>query len=206
MQGFYDLSGFAWEDTSYLADLKGISFQFTVLFGDGDMISILTTIDARAKPIVEIFSGKREGIPIDFTLKTEDFIKAHQLLPVQTASLIHWAGFNFENFKANRDVLAILTNLLVRSFQVKALSWKSLSQILFILLKTLPKRWIDLIIEEFHNGKKRQPRLAAKGNLLGSSISTVEDLVHSGKNVLYKLLLFPFSAILPVDWPHEDGA
>ncbi len=199
MKGHYDLTTSNYDDVNYLVDLKGISFQVTFKFEDGSLVSFLTEITDQGKPIIDIFDGKKDKISIDFTIESKEFIETHKAFPLQTASLVHWAGFNFDNFKANQKVISLMVSLFARSFQFKTFNWMELPKLLFIGSKFLPKRWFDLIVEEFKNRKTQTQLISQTDPAYQAKLGGMGSLIESGKKLLYKFLLFPFTAIVPID-------
>lgn len=200
MEGYYDLTGYEWTDKDYLADFKGLSFQITFKFADESMVSFVTSVTDKAKPIVEIFAGKRNDVPIDFTIKSKDFISAHQSLPVQISSLVHWAGFNPENYHADWDVLSSLLKVFVNSFQFKSFKWQLLPRFIFIASKFFPKQMLNLILGELPFKKDNLNSLSLPSITYASGINSIIPTVISyGRKMLYKALLLPFSAIVQVD-------
>jgi hypothetical protein len=199
MQGHYDLTAYQYDDKEYLSDLKGLNFQITFKFTDLSMISFIVAVTNESKPIVDIFEGKRSDISLDFTIESTEFIKTHLALPLQTASLVHWAGFNFENFKADRAILSLLLKLMMKSFQPKSLQFKDLVKYLLMASKFLPMRWFELISEEFSHWRKNTdvPLLPSPTQNISRPMD-FKAIYKSGKKLLYKMLLFPYTTIVPI--------
>lgn len=192
MQGYYDLSKYEYTDADYLDDLRGCNFQLTFRFSNGDDISLLASIDKNSKLVIEIFNGKRKDVFLDFTLNSSDFIDILKSLPLQIISLVHWAGFNFNNLKANIHVFKTFLSMLVKAVRLNTINYKKLTKYLVVGTKFFPKKLYELIREEipiFNNKKKS---------------SVYEDnymkvITNSVRNVLYKVLMFPFTVLVPVE-------
>jgi hypothetical protein len=192
MQGYYNLSKYEYTDAGYLDDLKGCDFQLTFCFSDGDDISLLFSIDENSKLVIEIFKGKRNNVFLDFTLNSSDFIDILKSLPMQTISLVHWAGFNFNNLKANIHAFKAFMSLLIKAVRVDTVNYKKLTQYLIVGSKFFPKKYFELIREEIpiYNNKK---------NINGYKDNNMKSITNSAKIILYKVLLFPFTVLVPVD-------
>jgi magnesium-protoporphyrin IX monomethyl ester (oxidative) cyclase len=200
MQGHYDLSAGKWKDEAYLADIKGLSLQVTFQFEDASMVSFVTTVSDGGKPVVDVFPGKHHDAMIDLTIKSADFIAAHRALPIQISSLVHWAGFNVENAKADWAVLSSFITVIAKAIQLDTIKWQALPQILVVAAKFLPRQVIELFLNELQS-KREAPRGQAVPVLsrpldINAMISSA---MRSGRRLVYRALLLPFSAILPVD-------
>ncbi|MHA1625352.1 MAG: B12-binding domain-containing radical SAM protein [Promethearchaeota archaeon] len=192
MQGYYDLSKFELTDTEYLGDLRGFDFQLTFQFNNGDDISLLVSIDNRKKLVIEIFNGKRSDVFLDFTIKSSDFINILRSLPLQIISLVHWGGFNFSNLKANVHIFKTFLSILIKAIRLNTINYSELSKFLVAFTKFLPKTFYEQIREEIQifNNKK-------KSKLYEDNEMKV--LTNSVRYVLYKIMMFPFTALVPVD-------
>ncbi|HME51984.1 MAG TPA: radical SAM protein [Candidatus Lokiarchaeia archaeon] len=200
MQGYYDLSAYEWVDKDYLKDFKGLSLQVSFKFSDGSMISFLTTVSGKAKPVVEIFAGKRHDASIDFTINSSDFIAVHKALPVQTSSLVHWAGFSLDNYKADWDVLSSFMKVLAKSFQFNSVKWQLLPRFLFMAAKFFPKQVLDLILGELPLRRdEMHGQVMSENSQVSESNSLISSVMRHGRRIVYKTLLLPFAAILQVD-------
>ena len=192
MQGYYDLSKYEYADKNYLEDLRGCNFQLTFHFNNGDDISLLASIDNNSKLVIEIFKGKRTDVFLDFTLKSSDFINILKSLPLQIISLVHWGGYNFNNLKANVHVFKTFLSMLVKAIRLNTINYSEFGKYLVVSAKFLPKKFYEQISEEiqiYNNNKKSR---LYKDN-------EMKVLTNSVRNVLYKVLMFPFTALVPVE-------
>ena len=192
MRGYYDLSKYEYSDAEYLDDLRGCDFQLTFRFNDGENISLLFSIDKNSKLMIEIFDGKRKDIFLNFTLNSKDFIDIIKSLPLQTTSLVHWAGFNFNNLKANIQVFKTFSSMLVKAVRFDMINYKKLPEFLVVLARFFPKKLYELIREGILNFNNNERNRAYQGNLK-------KNLPNSVKNLLYKLIFFPFTVLVPVE-------
>ncbi len=181
MKGFYDLSKYEYTDEKVLHILKGCDFQLTFEFSDGDRISILASVDKTSKLTINVFDGKRPDVFLDFSLKAKDYINVVKTLPNQTMSLVYWGGYNFNNFSANTKAFKTFLSMLIKSIRINTINYKFLIKYFLVLTRYLPQTVVSLIREEI-------PLLKDKNSL-----------ANAGKNLLYKLLMFPFSALVPVN-------
>jgi len=192
MRGYYDLSKYEYTDADYLNILKGCDFQLTFNFSDGDEISLLFLIVNNNKLVIEIFDGKKENVFIDFTIKSVDFIDIVRSLPLQILSLIHWGGYNFDNLKANIKIFNVFSSMLVKAVQVNTFNYKNIIKYFIIGVKYLPKKLYELIGEEIS--------IFNHENLISANYDKQKNnFSNTVKKVLYKILMFPFTAVVPVD-------
>jgi len=191
MRGYYDLSKYKFTDVKYLDDLRGCDFQLTFRFNDGENISLLASIDKNSKLTIEIFNGKRKDVFLNFTLKSTDFIDILKSLPMQAISLVHWAGFNFNNLKANIQVFKTFSSMVVKAVRLDTINYKKLPKFLDVIVRFFPKKLYELIREEISNFNNNERNRAYQGNLM-------KNLANSAKNLVYKLILFPFTVLVPV--------
>ena len=192
MRGYYDLSKYNYTDSDYLDDLKGCDFQLTFRFSDGDDISLLISINESSKLAIEIFDGKRKDVFLDLTLKSNDLIDILKSLPLQVTSLVHWAGFNFSNLKANNQVFKTFASMVRKAVRIDTLNYKNLTKYLVVGAKFFPKKLYQLIREEVPNFNNHYGNGANQDNLM-------KNLARSAKNLLYKIVLFPYTVLVPVD-------
>jgi anaerobic magnesium-protoporphyrin IX monomethyl ester cyclase len=191
MKGYYDLSKNKYADDYYLDILRGCSFQLTFSFSDGDNISLLALIDQNKKFVIEIFDGKKPDVFLDFTLKANDYIDIIKSLPLQTVSLVYWGGYNFKNIQANAKAFKIFLALLIRSIRISTIHYNYFFKYASVLSKYVPRTLYSFIKEEItlFNGKRGE-----NTNLT----NILKNTSNSGKNLLYKLFMFPFTALVPV--------
>ncbi len=192
MRGYYDFRKYEYTDADYLDDLRGCNFQLTFSFSDGDEISLVVSIDKNSKLVFELFNGKRKDVFLDFTIKSKDFIDIIRCLPLQITSLVHWAGFNFNNLKANIQVFKTFSSMFIKAVRLNTINYKRALKYLVVGTKFFPKNFYKLIREEisiFNNKKKIG---AHNGSLR-------KNLACSVKNILYKVIMFPFTVLVPVE-------
>lgn len=192
MQGYYDLSKFEYVDTDSFEDLRNCDFQLTFHFNNGEDISLLASIDNNINLVIEIFKGKRKGVFLDFTLKSSDFINILRSLPLQIISLVHWGGFNFNNLKANFFVFKTFLSMLVKAIRLNTINYSEFRKYLAISTKFLPKKFYEQIHEEIQNYNDNKNNRNFEDN-------EMKILTNSVKNVIYKVLMFPFTAVVPVE-------
>ena len=190
MIGHYDLSKYKFSDDEYLDVFKNWDFQFTFHFSDGEDISVITSVDSNAKLSVEVFEGKRKGAMVSFTLNSVDYIEILRALPTQIISLTYWAGFNFENIKSNIKVFRAFTSAFVKALRIDTVNYRKVLKFITVGLRYLPKKFGELIKEEFI--LQNNFSLLTSGNVF-DGIST------SIKNLTYKLLMLPFTVLVPVE-------
>ena len=192
MRGYYDMSKHEYIDADYLNILKGCVFQVTFEFSDGDEVSLLFSIDNTSKLVIEIFDGKKTDVFLDFTIKSVDFIDIIKSLPLQTTSLVHWGGYNFDNLKANVKAFNTFSSLVARSVRIRTFNYKNLMRYLVVGIKFLPKKLYELIREEISIFNHEKGVGANYNNLM-------TNVINMGKRVMYKIFMFPFTAVVPVD-------
>lgn len=192
MRGFFDLSKYKFTDSDYLNYLRGCDLQVSFLFSDGDLISLLASVDEYNKLTIEVFDGKRKNVFLDFTIKSSDFIDSLRKLPQQTASLVYWAGYNFTNWNANIKVFKIFSSIVKKSFRLNPINYDDIKKFFVLGTKLLPKKIFELISEEipFLRGKRKKPVL--EGNIL-------KNLTNSFKRLLYKVINLPYTLVVPVE-------
>ena len=191
MQGYYDLSKFEYTDTDYIKDLRNCDFQLTFHFNNGEEISLLVSIDNNINLVIEIFKGKRKDVFLDFTLNSSDFINILRSLPLQIISLVHWGGYNFNNLKANFFVFKTFLSMLVKAIRLNTINLSEFRRYLVLSTKFLPKKFYEQINEEIQNYSVTKNNRISEDNM--------KVLTNSVKNVLYKVLMFPFTAVVPVE-------
>ncbi len=191
MQGYYDLSKYEYIDDYNLKILKNCDFQLTFQFSDGDNISFVASIDNNKKLIFDIFEGKRRNMLLDFTLNATDYINIIKALPNQITSLVHWAGFNFSNFKANIQTFKTFSKMFVKAIRIDTIMYRKVLKYLVIAAKYLPQKTYELIQEELQTFKNNRKINIFQGNLS-------KNFKNLLKNLIYKFSMLPFTAVVPV--------
>ena len=191
MQGRYDLSKYEYIDDYNLKILKNCDFQLTFQFSDGDNISFVASIDNNSKLLFDVFEGKRSNMLLDFTLKATDYINIIKALPNQITSLVHWAGFNFENFKANIQAFKTFSKMFVKAIRINSIKYRKVLKYLLIGAKFLPRKTHELIKEELQIFKNNR-----KSNIFQMNMS--KNFKNLVKNIIYKFSMLPFTAVVPV--------
>ena len=192
MKGYYDLSKFKYEDEDFLNIFRGCTFQLTFNFSDGDNISILASIDQKSKLVIEVYDGKRTDVFLDFTLNSKDYIDIIKSLPLQVISLVYWGGYNFKNIQANIKAFKTFLTLLIKAIRLNSISYKNLFRYGSVLSRYIPKTIFVLLKEEVPVYKRITKNNANKNDL-------IKNLINLGNHLAYKLLMFPFTALVPVN-------
>ena len=109
----------------------------------------------------------------------------------QITSLVHWAGFNFANLKANVQAFKTFSTMFLKAIRIDTIKYRKVLKYMVIATRYLPQKTYELIKEElviYNNNRKVN---IFQGNFL-------KHFKTSVKNIIYKFLMLPFTAVVPV--------